>query len=217
MNLRKLPYLVLSITAFASAATVNAQIQGEIWSLAPLDDFDATAANLPPSGTPGVTFTINNGPLTFTSYTNPNNTGDPSANYTIGSFLASGGAFNITYGAGYNANSPIDQTIMLITGDVTVLNGQTFTVNHDDGLTLTIGGLAVVDVPGPTAPVVTTVTYTGPSGNLPFELIYAEVDGPPAVLQTDLPLASVPDGGFTATMLGTALTALAFIRRKFQA
>ncbi len=44
-------------------------------------------------------------------------------------------------------------------GAVSVTNGQTFTVAHDDGLTLVIDGLTVINAPGPTAPTTTTVTH----------------------------------------------------------
>jgi len=33
---------------------------------------------------------------------------------------------------------------------VTMANGETFTVGHDDGLTLIINGVTVVNAPGPT-------------------------------------------------------------------
>ncbi len=36
-------------------------------------------------------------------------------------------------------------SILEFTGTVSVTTGETFTVTHDDGLTLTIGGLSVVN------------------------------------------------------------------------
>ena len=207
MKKSKLQLAILAVSALACATTVQANlVTGTIWSLAPLDNFDAIAANLPSAGTPGVTFSVNS-PLDFTSFDGPNNTGNPGAYYTIGSWLATGGAFNINYGAGYSPNSTIDQTIMLITGQVTVANGQQFTVTHDDGLTLTIGSQTVINVPGPTPPITTTETYSGPSGTFDFSLIYAEVDGAPAVLQLDLPLTAVPE---PTTVLAGVLLLLPF-------
>ena len=99
---------------------------------------------------------------------------------------------------------------------MTVTTGQTFTVTHDDGLTLIIGGVDLGFNPGPTAPVTTTATYTGPSGNLPFQLIYGECCGGPAVLQVDLPFSNttVPEPG-SIVLLGTVLLAgIGALRRK---
>jgi hypothetical protein len=76
---------------------------------------------------------------------------------------------------------------------VTVTHGETFQLNHDDGLQLLIGSLPlVIDAPGPAAatPVPVTYTYTGLSGTFPFDLVYGECCGPPAVLNMSLPLAS---------------------------
>src|SRR6185437_5982283 len=81
----------------------------------------------------------------------------------------------------------VDNTIWDFKGLVTVNNGDTFAVAHDDGLTLIINGISVVDAPGPTSPTSTTGTYSGTSGTWAFELVYSEVLGPPAVLQVDLP------------------------------
>jgi hypothetical protein len=62
--------------------------------------------------------------------------------------------------------------------------------------------------------VVTTATYTGPSGNFPFQLGYGECRGGPAVLQVDLPFtAPVPEPETYALMLA-GLSALGFIGRR---
>jgi hypothetical protein len=101
-------------------------------------------------------------------------------------------------------------TLVEFTGFVTVTNGQTFTVTHDDGLTLIIGGLDLGFNPGPTAPTISTQTYTGPSGNLPFQLVYGECCGGPAVLQVDLPFSNTPavPEPSTAFLLATGLAGL---------
>jgi hypothetical protein len=93
-------------------------------------------------------------------------------------------------------------TFFAFTGNVTVTNGQVFTVTHDDGLQLLIGGVLTIDAPGPHSPITESFTYTGASGNLPFILTYGECCGPPAELQISLPLSSaVPEPSTWAMML----------------
>ena len=68
--------------------------------------------------------------------------------------------------------------------------------------------------PAPTSPTTNTITYTGPSGNLPFQLVYGECCGGPAVLQVDLPFtAAVPEPETYALMLA-GLGALGFVARR---
>jgi hypothetical protein len=56
----------------------------------------------------------------------------------------------------------IANTIFNFTGTVSATSGQTFTAGHDDGPTLIIDGITVINAPGATAYAVTTETYTGP-------------------------------------------------------
>ena len=200
-----LAILAASAFAFASVATVQASITGTVWE-APASGLvdntsDSVPASAPSAGTASVTFSVPNGSIDFTSIVGNDN----SANYTIGSWLATGGATILT-GSGASGNTMNDVLIQLV-GSVTMTSGQTFTVAHDDGLTLSINGSSVIDVPGPTSPTVTTVTYTGPSGTFGFNLLYAEVDGAPAVLNVDLPFQPVPE---PTTVIAGALLLLPF-------
>lgn len=88
-------------------------------------------------------------------------------------------------------------------------------MTHDDGLQLQVGALLVIDEPGPTPPVTQTFTYTGPSGNLSFDLVFGECCGAPSVLNISLPLVTpaVPEPGSFA-LLGSGLVALALVRRR---
>lgn len=162
--------------------------------------------NVPPSltpGTAGVTFTAPSDPLSF----NPSDTG---AIYTLGTWLASAGATGSYFGGATSSDS-LDNTIMNITGTVSVTTGEQFTIQHDDGATLIIGGVTVIDDPGPTSAVETTETYTGPSGNETFQLVYGECCGAPASLVVDLPLNSTVPELSTWGMMAVGFGAIGFV------
>jgi hypothetical protein len=200
-----LPTMALIAATSVVSSAANAVIVGSIWENMPGPASNATIANVPVTP-PDVRFTSPT-PLNFASTVGS----DPAALYTIGGFLGSGGATILTGAA--LAGDTLNNTIFAFTGTVTVTNGQTFTVAHDDGLTLVVGALTVIDVPGLTSPVVTTVTYTGPSGNLPFELVYGEFLGPPAALQIALPLVSQIPEPMTLALLGAGVIGLGVVRR----
>jgi hypothetical protein len=195
--------LVLHLVGLGTAQA--GVITGNLWIVSEAVSQNAIAANVP-GGTPDVTFEVNT-PVNFF--------GD---NVTRGTWLSNGSAFNIVENTAGTLASFMDNgtngTLLNFTGLVTVTNGQTFTVTHDDGLTLIIGGLDLGFSPLPTAPAMSTETYTGPSGTFPFQLVYGECCGGPAVLQIDLPFQPAPEPGTLVLVAGGLLVGT--IRRRIR-
>lgn len=192
----------------------QADIMGSAYSVT---ESQATNAVIGSYGTPEATFTVPTSAcgtaeqdLCFDSRT---------SSYTLGGFLAGGGATGITGSASALA-APLDNgtmgTILQFVGSITVTNGETFSIDHDDGLQFQIGSDMVVDQPGPTSPVTTTFTYMGASGTYAFNLTYGECCGAPAVLDATLPTASpVPEPSSLALFaLGMMAIGVGVTRRR---
>jgi len=202
-------YLAAVAVASLAAVGAQAQISGSLWEVGS----DAIAGNAVlasiPARSADVTFSVPGPGLDFNS--------DNAANgYTVGGFLATGGATGVSYNNGTAAADSDDDTLIELTGKVTMTMGQTYNTEHDDGLTLTIDGFDVVNAPGPTAATFTPYTWTQPSGTYDFTLVYGECCGPPAVLLTTLPLVNAPDSGSTMALLGGALTLVGTVARRFR-
>ncbi len=144
----------------------------------------------------------------------------PPGAYTLNGFLTSEGASTgaSAFFNGFTGTSSLNNTLFVFTGTAYFQNGQTFTVGHDDGTRMYVGGNLVLDQPGPTSFATSTYTYTGVTGNQSFEFLYSEVVGLPADYVTTLGSApSVPEPG-TFLLLGSGLLGAAgAIRRRMAA
>jgi hypothetical protein len=163
---------LVAALAFSGVANANV-LTGKAWNVSDSVAQNAIPGNVPLTA-PDYTFSVQGDPLNLSS----------GPLYTVGEFIASGGGTLLT-GDGTHT---LEDTLFEFTGNVSVTTGMSFTAGHDDGLTLTIGGLSVISEPGPTSFVDTTRTYTGPSGTLPFQLVYGECCGAPADMAISLPL-----------------------------
>jgi hypothetical protein len=158
-------------------------------------------------GTKEATFTIASGNIDL-------NPSDSAANYTIGTFLASDPAATtctaIVLGA---CSATMDDTLWVISGTATVTNGETFTSGHDDGLTLVIGGVTVINAPSSTAFNLTSGTYTGATGPEAFSLVYGECCGAPASLSVNNLGLTTPEPT-SVILIPVMLLGVALVSRK---
>ena len=137
--------------------------------------------------------------------------------YTPNLFLNSPGFFNTSQT--FSPTGSLNNTFIRFTG-MTYLNAgaNTFSVPHDDGVTLNIAGIGMVlNQPGPTSPVTTTFNVTAPAAGLyDFTLLYGECTGPPAVLQfvVNNLTVGVPEPGSALLFSAGGLGLLVAFRRR---
>jgi len=161
----------------------------------------APTASFTVSGASGNVFSFN---LGGTGYQNDSD---------LYKFLTAGGdsvtGINNTSGPG---TDNINNGVMVFTGDTYLKAGTTYEFTHDDGLMLylSLNGTSpittAINAAGPTSAEVSNFTVPT-SGDYWFEAIYAEVNGAPAVLTSDIVATPEPS---SLLLLGTGLFGLAF-------
>jgi hypothetical protein len=211
MKVRSGKFLVLGAVLAASVSLAGIayadSVSGTAWEL---PTFNTIPAVYPSPSSASATFTLTSASGVFNL-----NSANISNGYTLGGFLVSGGdTAAVNYINGALATDDLDNTLFNFTGTTELVNGTMYSFAHDDGMTFTADGTEWINAPGPTSAVTTSFTFTGVTGTYAFDLQYAEVDGPPAVLDFAISsVASTPEPG-SIFLLGTGLLALAFLVRR---
>jgi len=106
-------------------------------------------------------------------------------------------------------------TEMEITGKLLLENGTHIKIAHDDGVSLVLNGVLTGCFTSPdggqhflAADEAESCIYNGPSGLIPFDLVYTEGFGGQALLEMAVPEPA------TLTILGLGLAGLGFMRRR---
>lgn len=218
--------LLVAATPHASALVATnlpVTASGSLW-LAPLD-FNASAPH--PGGLSGVNAVLASMPARAPDMTFSTNRIDyvDSGDYTIASFFDNR-VFNVAFPAP-NPNNVSGSTLLYsedpqnqtgwgvyvdIVGFISLFTGDHIKIAHDDGVTLMLNGVDTGCFSGDddsggthytSAAAPQTCYYNGPSGLIPFELIYTEGYGGNAFLQM-----AVPEPGTLALLLTGFLAAL---------
>lgn len=237
--------------ALLIAATPNAHAQysisGEVWENGTTTNVPVAGSSIY-STTPTATFTLTN--TSATALLDFDSANDDGLTSFLTHAYPGGGSNGdtLTYLSGSGAaNDSIDNDLFEFQGTTTLANDTIYTFEHDDGLLLYLGGTSagdlVINAGGPTSAATTDLCVDVPTTQAgyaadctggsnvaigsqaageSFTLDYAEVDGPPAVLATTLPLTGPPPSATpepsSMMMLGTGLLAAAgMIRRRILA
>jgi PEP-CTERM motif len=201
-----------TLLAVAGTAYADPVATGAVWQNASFYP-NPLPANSSGLGAPAATFDVNG--FNFNS--------NGSTDYKIGSFLTSGGN-TVSNGSGLSgiSGNTLNNTVFEFKGSTNLIAGQTYEVTHDDGAILYLDGSStnVLGANSGNPTVADESTFTvGTTGLYSFDLLYAEVNGAPAVLTSDMTLASAatPEPSSFILLGSGLLAAVGVVRRRLTA
>jgi hypothetical protein len=210
------------VLVFALAGSAHATYIGRSWVVTGTEAPWLGATNAVfPTPTTGLDATFTS---TTVNWSNPPGSGslstflhsDPGT--TVTTCLA------VTVPITYNCNTDVISTgtagtqtgdtygqIIDIMGTEMFISGTTYSITHDDGITVRLDGTTIISSPGSQSGTVNTFTA---SGLHTIEILYGECCGNPSTLTSNLPANSVPEPGNFPLVLGTLLTGLGLLLRQ---
>ena len=214
---------IYAVMVLALAATAQATYIGSSWVV--------TGTEAPWLGGTNAVFPTPTTGLDATFTSTSVNWANPAGSGSLKNFLNSNPGTTIltcvtaTVGAvTYNCNTDVMSTgtattqssttygqIIDIKGTETFVAGTTYNITHDDGLTVMLDGVTIINSPGAQSGTVNTFTA---SGVHTIEILYGECCGNPSTLTSNLPINAVPEPGTLALVLGTLLTGAGLLFRR---
>src|SRR3954469_5557767 len=185
-----------------------ALLQGLMWAATPAQASNITPATFAALGSPDAEFEI---VIPDDMLTLDFDLQGDSSSFTRQQWLEAGQATNLVEHTTGFLSAMMDNTVLELTGTITVASGDEFILTHDDGLWQTINGTKIITLPSPTVPSSDTGIYLGPSGSAPVTLFYGECCEGAAILTAAQ--FRVPEPASLA-LLGTALIGFAPMLRR---
>jgi hypothetical protein len=209
----KLIVLSAALAAFLSLAAVaraDGVIYGKAWEGAVV--YNNPLGTSAPSGTPTATFKVTGGSQIFNFSSN--------SDQSLKTFLESGGdTFTLLSGSpnvGYCGNRlsscGLNNDVIEFTGTAYLTGGKQYHITKDDAVLFRLDGILAPLVDARNNTSAETLFFTvATSGAYNFDLLYSEVNGPPAVLESNITVTPEPAN---LILLGTGMLLAAFAFRR---
>jgi hypothetical protein len=151
------------------------------------------------------------GSLSNFLHSNPGTTVSTCSTATVGAVTYNCNTDVISTGTATTQTSTTYGQIIDIVGTAErFVAGTTYSITHDDGITVLLDGVPIIISPGPQSGTVSTFTASGVHN---IEILYGECCGNAATLTSNLP-ANVPEPGNLGLVLGTLLTGFGLLFRR---